>query len=106
MDFTLDFITLIIKVIGSIIIVIGMAVSTYHFGRTIFIKESRLVSIRLEFGRYILLGLEFFIAADVIQTIFLPSWSELGMLATIVIIRTILSYFLTHEFRIIEKTKN
>ena len=106
MDFTIDFITLLIKFIGSIVIVLGMIVSTFHLCKTLFAKEKRLVAIRLEFGRYILLGLEFFIAADVIQTIFLPTWSELGMLAAIVVIRTILSYFLTHEFKLIGKTKN
>jgi len=106
MDFTVDFITLLIKMVGSIVIVWGMMVSTFHLCKTLFKSEKRLIAIRLEFGRYILLGLEFFIAADVIQTIFLPTWSELGMLAAIVLIRTILSYFLTHEFRLVGKTKN
>ena len=111
MDIIIDIITLVIKIFGSLVILWGMLVSVIHFFKGCFARIKKhapkeLVNIRLEFGRYILLGLEFFIAADVIQTIFLPSWSELGMLATIVIIRTILSYFLTHEFRIIEKTKN
>ena len=110
MEPIIDFIILVIKIIGGLTIIWGMLFSAFHFIKKLSEKVHKyeakeLVDIRLEFGRYILLGLEFFIAADIIQTIFLPTWSELGMLAAIVVIRTILSYFLTHEFRMIEKTK-
>ena len=105
-----DWITLIIKIFGGLIIIFGMLESAYHFFKKVLKNVHKynvrdLDEIRLEFGRYILLGLEFFIAADVFQTIFLPSWSELGQLFVIVIIRTILSYFLNYEFKIIEKKK-
>ncbi|MBU0732295.1 DUF1622 domain-containing protein [Patescibacteria group bacterium] len=106
-----DWITLIIKIIGGAVILFGMIESSYHFIKKLSHKLHKynvreLDEIRLEFGRYILLGLEFFIAADVFQTIFLPSWSELGQLALIVAIRTVLSYFLNYEFKIIEERKS
>ncbi|MFH1781240.1 MAG: DUF1622 domain-containing protein, partial [Patescibacteria group bacterium] len=98
MEGLIDGLTLIIKIVGGCVIIFGMIESTYHFLKKLSHRIHKnnfkeLDEIRMEFGRYILLGLEFFIAADVFQTIFLPSWSELGQLAVIVAIRTVLSYF-------------
>lgn len=53
--------------------------------------------IRIDFGYYILLGLEFLIAADIIQTILKPTNEELLQLGAIVAIRIALSFFLTRE---------
>ncbi len=53
--------------------------------------------IRYSLGIYLLLGLEFLIAADILETVFKPSLEQLGILAGIVIIRTVLNYFLNKE---------
>lgn len=53
--------------------------------------------IRAVLGTYILLGLEFMIAADLIHTFVQPSQDDLIILATIVGIRTVISYFLGRE---------
>jgi uncharacterized membrane protein len=58
---------------------------------------STLTKIRIDFGNYILLGLEFLIAADIIETILKPTNQELLELAGIVVIRILLSFFLTKE---------
>ena len=50
-------------------------------------------------GDRMVLGLEFFIASDVIQTVVVPTWESLGMLAGIVAIRTVIVYFLEYEMR-------
>ena len=54
-------------------------------------------TLRHQFASYLLLGLEFLIAADVILTITYPSLEEIAILASIVVIRTIISYFLDKE---------
>ena len=54
---------------------------------------------RQKLGAYLILGLEFFIAADIIHTIIRPDWNEIGMLAAIIALRTVLSYFLGMELR-------
>jgi uncharacterized membrane protein len=59
--------------------------------------------IRYSLGIYLLLGLEFLIAADILETVFKPSLEQLGILAGIVVIRTILNYFLNKE---LEHIKN
>ncbi len=45
-------------------------------------------------GAHLLLGLEIFIAADIISSVASPTWTKVGILAAIVAIRTVLSYFL------------
>lgn len=54
---------------------------------------------RQKLGSYLILGLEFFIAADIIRTITRPDWNDIGMLAAIIAIRTVLSYFLGMELK-------
>ncbi|MCM8761629.1 MAG: DUF1622 domain-containing protein, partial [Candidatus Omnitrophica bacterium] len=55
--------------------------------------------VRVKLGSYLVLGLEFFIAGDIVKTIITPTWESLGMLGAIVVIRTILSYFLTKDLK-------
>jgi len=55
--------------------------------------------LRQKLGAHLLLGLEIFIAADVISSVVSPTWSKVGILAAIVGIRTVLSYFLRMEVR-------
>jgi uncharacterized membrane protein len=55
--------------------------------------------LRQKLGAHLLLGLEIFIAADVISSVVSPTWSKVGLLAAIVGIRTVLSYFLRMEVR-------
>jgi uncharacterized membrane protein len=59
--------------------------------------------LRHRFGSYLLLGLEFLIAADIILTISQPTLEEIAILASIVGIRTVISYFLDKEMTYSEK---
>jgi uncharacterized membrane protein len=54
-------------------------------------------NIRLEFGKWLALALEFTLAADILRTAIAPGWEEIGQLAAIVILRTVLNYFLQRE---------
>lgn len=45
-------------------------------------------------GVWLMLGLEFELAADIIRTAISPSWTDIGQLASIAAIRTFLNYFL------------
>jgi len=54
-------------------------------------------TLRHQLGSYLLLGLEFLIAADIIGTITHPTLNDMAVLGSIVIIRTVISYFLEKE---------
>ena len=49
------------------------------------------------FGVWLLLGLEFALAADIITSVISPSWRDIGELGAIAVIRTFLNYFLEHD---------
>jgi uncharacterized membrane protein len=54
-------------------------------------------NIRLRLGRWLALALEFELGADILRTAIAPSWAEIGQLAAIATIRTLLNYFLQKE---------
>jgi uncharacterized membrane protein len=52
---------------------------------------------RLRLGRWLALALEFELAADILRTAVAPTWNEIGQLAAIVVLRTVLNFFLQKE---------
>lgn len=50
-----------------------------------------------DLGMWLLLGLEFELAADIVESVVTPSWQELGKLGAIAAIRTFLNYFLEKD---------
>ncbi|MDD3192126.1 MAG: DUF1622 domain-containing protein [Bacilli bacterium] len=99
----LEYLSRAISIIGVAIITLGAAKGLFLFlkleigrsrkkGYLNAIKETRIVV-----GQHILLGLEFLIGADVINTVIDPGMEEIAILAAIVLIRTAISYFLTRE---------
>jgi uncharacterized membrane protein len=49
------------------------------------------------FGMWLLLGLEFELAADIIRSVVSQDWRDIGELAAIAVIRTFLNYFLEKD---------
>ncbi|HKH72364.1 MAG TPA: DUF1622 domain-containing protein [Vicinamibacterales bacterium] len=49
------------------------------------------------FGVWLLLGLEFELAADIIETVISPQWIDIAQLGAIAVIRTFLNYFLEKD---------
>lgn len=58
---------------------------------------SRREYLRHHLGSYLLLGLEFLVAADIVNTILEPDFKSLAILAGVVGIRTVISFFLNRE---------
>lgn len=93
-----------ISILGAIVVIWGALEAFINF---LILKSSvdkknpipGSESIRQRLGAHLLLGLEIFIAGDIISSIVSPSWQKVGILAVIVAIRTVLSYFLRMEVR-------
>jgi uncharacterized membrane protein len=51
----------------------------------------------MRFGVWLLLGLEFELAADIVRTAIAPTWNDIGQLASIAVIRTFLNFFLASD---------
>jgi len=94
-------VSLVLNLIGAGIVVWGILLSTLDFlGKELFNRRKLLELneiIRLKLGSYLVLSLEFFIASDIVRTVITPTWESLGMLGAIVVIRTVLSYFLAKD---------
>jgi uncharacterized membrane protein len=53
----------------------------------------------INFARWLVLALEFELAADVIRTAVSPTWDDIGQLGAIAVIRTFLSFFLERDMK-------
>ena len=92
-----------IGVLGVLVIVFGVVIGLVRFvraelsaARGLSVEEERR-QLRRVLGYYLLLGLEFLIAADIIGTLMKPSTQDLVILGAIVAIRTVISYSLNSE---------
>ncbi|MGH7516281.1 MAG: DUF1622 domain-containing protein [Gemmatimonadales bacterium] len=54
-------------------------------------------AVRRRLGEWLALALELALASDIIRTALAPTWDDLGKLAAIMAIRTVLNYFLGRE---------
>lgn len=101
---TIEWISVVISVAGVIIVLWGTVEAVVMFFRikTAGFRRTNLhenVVLRHELGSHLLLGLEVFIAADIINSVASPTWEKVGLLGALVGIRTVLSYFLGLEMR-------
>jgi uncharacterized membrane protein len=86
-----------IDVFGVVIIVIGILWATLGFLAKSPL-EGRYDRYRIRIGRTLLLGLEVLVAADIVKTVALePTFTSLGVLAGLVLVRTFLSWTLVLE---------
>ncbi|AUC61855.1 Sll0939 family stress-responsive protein [Cyanobacterium sp. HL-69] len=60
-------------------------------------RQNRFTKVRLEFGMWLVLALEFQLGADIVATTLSSDFTSLGKLVIIAIVRTVLNYFLTKE---------
>lgn len=90
--------------IGVLIVLVGVVEAAWRFlrlrfdgqeGHTHLLLQTDFIRERL--GAHLLLGLDFFVAADIIKSTLAPTWENVGILAAIVAIRIALSYFLSRE---------
>lgn len=90
-----------VEVAGVVVIVVGVVAALVVFG----VRIARPVPgvdayrrARRDIGRSILLGLELLVAGDIIRTVVVsPTFTSVGVLAIIVLIRTFLSFTLELE---------
>lgn len=93
----------VVAYIGAAIIVWGALLGVVGFIRAEFARlrgqpdTTPCDTVRVRFGSYLLLGLEFLIAADIIGTVVKPTLTDVAILGGIVVIRTVISYFLNRD---------
>ena len=104
----LVFIQHCVSVIGILIIISGVIFALYRYVYAISMGQldangTQINNIRLDLGRALILGLEFIVASDLIGTTTTPDYYAVGLLAIIVLIRTVLSFSISRELMSINK---
>lgn len=98
--FFADYTILVINAMALLIIAIGAVEMFFTSMRTLFqpSPSGRALPVGyLRFARWLIAGLTFQLAADVIETASAPTWDDIGRLAAIAVIRTFLNYFLERD---------
>ncbi|BAU14216.1 hypothetical protein LEP3755_47610 [Leptolyngbya sp. NIES-3755] len=91
-------------------IVIGAAVirGIFNYARHLFSRRYHIdstESIRLQLGRVLALGLEFTVASDILRTAVAPTRQDIVNLGALVLLRTLLNYFLEREIQQVEQSR-
>lgn len=90
----------------SILEIIAMLCVAFGLLRTLWLAARNLLhlndpdllaQLRVSFGSWLVLALEFQLGSDILSTTIAPSFEELGQLAIIAAIRTLLNYFLQKD---------
>lgn len=90
-----------VELVGMLVLIVGAVLASTRFIVQLLRRSPFQASyheLRADLGRAILLGLEFLVIADIIGTVAVePTLHNLGVLAVIVVIRTLLSFALELE---------
>ena len=90
---------LLIELAGILIIFISMV-----RGFIGYLKHEE--NTRIELAQGIMLGLEFKIGSEVLRSVIVSGWNELGTLAAIILLRSLLTFLLHWEINVEEKRKS
>lgn len=104
----LDILATIISVTSLLIVTYGAMIAALSFLKNEIKRftgnytTTNIRRLRAVFGTYLLLGLEFLIASDILKTVLEPTLNELAILGGVVVLRTVLSVFLNKEIKELE----
>lgn len=91
----IDLFAILLLLIGAVRFILGVAVSEVSGDEMTRLRGTNRE--RIELGRYILAGLELLIVSDIIQTSLSRALADLLFLGFLVLIRSLISFFLDRE---------
>ena len=92
------YLRLVVEAIGAVVIGFGVLATTYRLVLTLVgIRDYSNNQVRLFLGRYLALGLEFQLGADILSTAVAPTLDDVILLGATAAIRTALNFFLAQE---------
>ncbi|MAS95023.1 MAG: hypothetical protein CMO55_17645 [Verrucomicrobiales bacterium] len=98
--FAVKWVILMVEACGVVLVAIGVCLAIFQLIRSLVGRRSAdFVETRLTLARFLALALEFQLGADVLATAVSPDWDQIGKLAAVAAIRTVLNYFLSIELK-------
>lgn len=92
------YLRLAVEAVGAAVVGLGaLSTALLYVLSLLGIRKYSNSEIRLHLGRYLALGLEFQLGSDILSTAVAPTFRDVELLAAIVVIRTVLNYFLSKE---------
>ncbi|MGH8610114.1 MAG: DUF1622 domain-containing protein [Gammaproteobacteria bacterium] len=102
------YVALIVQAAALLVIAIGALEAIVGVFRVMLSRaggfEQRAVWLR--FAHWLVAGLTFQLAADIVETTVAPTWDEIGRVAAIALIRTFLTYFLDRDVERIREAQH
>jgi uncharacterized membrane protein len=99
----------IVDAMALLVIAVGTIEMFFRSLRALFVSSATGHEVRdgyLRYARWLVAGLTFQLAADIIETAGAPTWDDIGRLASIAVIRTFLNYFLERDILEARKFQN
>lgn len=93
------FLKFVLEAISALCVTVGL-LSTIRLAVTGWKGETGFAAVRLHFGSWLALALEFQLGADIVGTTVAPTFEALAKLALLAVVRTFLNYFLQKELRL------
>lgn len=101
------YLTFFAELCGALVIAVAVVRAVWAFLPHVFARdrdEGRYKeNIRLQLGKSLALALEFELGADILKTAVAPTLPIIAQLAAIIVLRTLLNYFLERELQQVEK---
>jgi uncharacterized membrane protein len=97
-----NYLALVLEALALLVIAIGAVEAAIGIFRAMARHTAYAAkrAVWLEFARWLIAGLTFQLAADIVHTTVAPSWDEIGRVAAIAAIRTFLTYFLDRDIEL------
>lgn len=92
------------ELMGILILTLGVFTAFYHYIQKRFFKKD--INIKYEFADVMITTLDFKLAAEILKTVTIKSIDEVIILASVFIIRIIMTFVLEKEMQIEESKKN
>ncbi len=97
------YIALVLEALALLVIAIGAVEAASSIFRVMLARrasDAEKRAVWLGFARWLVAGLTFQLAADIVHTTVTPGWDEIGRVAAIAAIRTFLTFFLDRDIEL------
>lgn len=101
-----NIISLCLEAVALLAIVLGAVQAVVSMTRVMLTRQADGHAKRLawiEFSRWLIAGLTFQLAADIVRTMVVPDWDDVGRVAAIAVIRTFLTHFLDRDIEAVRE---
>ena len=97
-----------LEIIAALVIAAALLQLIFNYCTSLTANKKNITAeeARVKFGSAVAVALELLLGGDVLATAVAPSWDDIGKLAAIAALRTILNYFLERELKHIHQTKS